>query len=84
MQQQAMMCAVSAISFLVLGITMYNIVCYVFPYLQTFPLHRSEDSGSLYGPINLIPPYDWSSLNNPAVGIGLKGFTRVALFGFGG
>ena len=51
---------------------------------QTCPPHKSEHSRSPGGPMNLLPLQDWSSLNKLSGDVGLWGFTRVALFGFGG
>ena len=33
--------------------------------------------------MNMLPLQDWFSLNKLAGSVGLQGFTRVALFGFG-
>ena len=59
-------------------------LCCVLPDFQTCPPCRSEHSGSSGGPMNLLPPQDWFLLNKLAGSEGLQGFTRVALFGFGG
>ena len=57
---------------------------YVLSDLKTFPTHRNKHSGGLDGPTNLLPTQDCSLLNKLAAGVDIEGFTRVAIFVFGG